>query len=351
MPRSTTVAFCRLVARLGQVLLRQIWPSAGCARRIVHHDPLPQETIERVLLCGDVQCIIFSHLCNTLDPGAAVALSSISSELRALTLAQRQQLKADYNAAAALALKLVGMQSCKELREAKTVEVESRTGLSDDNLATFGKLGSLLPALDNLGISIYPLRLNERAAGPDGVQRLAEKLGAGALPALTFVSLYNMHVGDAGASALAAALDRGALPRLAHLRLTNAAIGDAGVVALVPALRRLPTLRTLCLSGNHLLGDEGAAALVAPPPPPAGAPPPPTGVLMTSELRRVWLIDTRITDTGCAALAAALRSGALPALQDLFLWGTPASDASKVAVTEVLVSRRAGRDPRSVTVR
>ena len=164
----------------------------------------------------------------------------------------------------------------------------------------------------------------------------------GALPAVAHFTLDEVCLCDAGASAFAAALDRGALPRLKHLGLHDAAIGDAGMVALAPALRRLPELRTLCLSRNRLLGDEGAAALVAPPPPPAGAPPPPTGVLMTSELRRVWLIDTRITDTGCAALAAALRSGTWPALQDLFLWGTPASDASKVAVTDV--SRRAGRD-------
>ena len=299
--------------------------------------------VERVLLSPDLSGVIFSQLCNTLDPGVAVAFSSASSELWALTHAQRQQLKADYNAAATLSLKL-GMQGCKELREATTVEMRTRTCLSEDDLATFGTLGSLLPALKKL--APHPLCLNERAAGHDGVQRLAEKLGARALPGLTSVSFNNMHVGDAGASALAAALDRGALPRLKHLYLSNAAIGDAGVVALAPALRRLPELRTLCLSGNRLLGDEGAAALVAPPPPPAGAPPPPTGVLMTSELRRVWLIDTRTTDTGCAALAAALRSGALPALQDLFLWGTPASDASKVAVTEVLVSRRAGPETR-----
>ena len=320
-------------------MIRQVWPSAGCARPVVPHDPLPHEMVERVLLSPDLSGAIFSQLCDTVDPGAAVAFSSASSELWALTHAQRQQLKADYNAAAALFRKL-GMQSWKELREAKTVEVEGRIGLSDDNLATLGKLGSLLPALDNLGISIYPLRLNERAAGPDGVPRLAEKLGAGALPALTFVSLYNMHVGDAGASALAAALDRGALPRLAHLRLTNAAIGDAGVVALVPALRRLPTLRTLCLSGNHLLGDEGAAALVAPPPPPpAGAPPTAAGAL--TALTTVWLNDTQITDTGCATLAAAIRSGALPALHDLYLWrGTLASAASRTAVFEALVSLR-----------
>ena len=45
-------------------------------------------------LSGDEQCIIFSQLCNVLDPG--VAFGSISSELRALTQAERQQLRADY---------------------------------------------------------------------------------------------------------------------------------------------------------------------------------------------------------------------------------------------------------------
>jgi hypothetical protein len=34
---------------------------------------------------GDEQCIIFSQLCNPLDAGVAVAFSSTSSELRALT--------------------------------------------------------------------------------------------------------------------------------------------------------------------------------------------------------------------------------------------------------------------------
>ena len=40
-------------------------------------------------LSGDEQCIIFGKLCNTLDPGVAVAFSSTNSELRALTLAPR----------------------------------------------------------------------------------------------------------------------------------------------------------------------------------------------------------------------------------------------------------------------
>ena len=207
-------------------------------------------------LSGDEQCIIFSQLCNVLDAGVAVAFSSTSSELRALTQAPRQQLRADYEAAAALGRKL-GKRSCKELREAKSVDSWHK-GLSADDLATLGTLGSVLPALE----SLY---LIEPTAGPDGVQRLAERLGAGALPAVTFLGLSSMHLGDAGASALAAALGRGALPRLkalrlSTLRLSNAAIGDAGLVALAPALRRRPALEELVLHGNPF-GDEGLAAL------------------------------------------------------------------------------------------
>ena len=56
----------------------------------------------------------------------------------------------------------------------------------------------------------------------------------------------------------------------------------------------------------------------------------------------MWLNSTQITDTGCAALAAAIRSGALPALQDLILYNTPGSAASQAAVFEALVSRRRG---------
>ena len=43
-------------------------------------------------LSGDEQRILFSQLCNALDPGVAVALSSVSNELRAATLALLQQL-------------------------------------------------------------------------------------------------------------------------------------------------------------------------------------------------------------------------------------------------------------------
>ena len=152
-----------------------------------------------------------------------------------------------------------------------------------------------------------------------------------------------MRMGDAGASALAAALDRGALPRLKILALMDAAIGDAALAALVPALRRRPALEGLNLCFNPF-GDEGLAALVAPPPP-AGTPPPPAGGLKKLEL--LSLNSTQITDAGCAALAAALDSGVLPALETLNLDGIPASDAAKAAVYEARTNLVAGSEDES----
>ena len=56
----------------------------------------------------------------------------------------------------------------------------------------------------------------------------------------------------------------------------------------------------------------------APPPQPAGAlPPPPTGGL--AKLKLLDLKGTKITDAGCATLAAAITDGALPALLLLYL--------------------------------
>ena len=109
-------------------------------------------------------------------------------------------------------------------------------------------------------------------------------------------------------------------------------------MALAPALRRLPALVYLNLNCNPF-GDEGFAALLAPPPP-AGTLPP-TGVL--TKLKQLNLNSTQITDAGCAALASALDSGALPALERLGLAGIPASAVAKAAVgragLEVMVIR------------
>ena len=52
------------------------------------------------------------------------------------------------------------------------------------------------------------------------------------------------------------------------------------------------------------------------------------------KLKVLYLSDTQVTDAGCATLAAALDSGALPALEHLFLDDIPASAAAKAAVFE-----------------
>ena len=281
-------------------------------------------------LSGDEQGIILGQLRNTLEPRLVMYFSSASKELRALLPpAVQQQLRDDYEEATALCLK-VGMRSCKELREATEIRWWEK-GLTAADLATLATLGSMLPALQ-----LLTLVERSGSAGLDGVPRLAEGLVAGALPDLTLLIISGMHVGDAGAAELAAALDRGALPRLEALILGDADIGDAGLAALAPALRRRPALERLFLFDNPF-GDEGLAALM-PPPPPAGTPPPPAGGL--KQLKGLHLHRTQITDAGCATLAAALDNGALPALEELELIGTPASVAATDAVSKALAKRK-----------
>ena len=81
--------------------------------------------------------------------------------------------------------------------------------------------------------------------------------------------------------------------------------------------------------GGNFFDNEGLAALVAPPPP-AGAPPPTTGGL--ARLKVLHLDRGEITDAGCATLAAALDSGALPVLEHLGLYDIPASAAATATV-------------------
>ena len=124
------------------------------------------------------------------------------------------------------------------------------------------------------------------------------------------------------------------MPRLKSLALTSTGIGDAGLVALAPALRRQPALVGLHL-GSNPFGDEGLAALVAPPPPAAGAPSPPTGVL--KKLKSLTLSQTQVADAGCAALASAFDSDALPSLLVLDVGGILASTTAKAALEALLL--------------
>ena len=59
-----------------------------------------------------------------------------------------------------------------------------------------------------------------------------------------------------------------------------------------------------------------------------------TGVL--TKLKALHLVFTQITDAGCAALAAALDSGSLPALETINLHSSPASTTAMVAVREAV---------------
>ena len=95
-----------------------------------------------------------------------------------------------------------------------------------------------------------------------------------------------------------------------YLRVGSAGGPRAGLAAAAHAREALPLV-----FGNPF-GDGGLAALLAPPPP-AGTPPPPAGGL--KKLEYLDLDGTQITDAGCAALAAVLDRGMLPALVTLEL--------------------------------
>ena len=102
------------------------------------------------------------------------------------------------------------MHSSKELSEAKEVYWYDK-GLAPIGLGLLGTLGAALETLRIIEMgerwSWVPGEglVQSSASAPDGVQRLAEGLGAGALPALTELDLGEMYMGDAGASAFEAA--------------------------------------------------------------------------------------------------------------------------------------------------
>ena len=78
-------------------------------------------------LGGDVQGIILGQLRDALEPHLVMYFSSASKELRALLPpAVQQQLRADYEEATALCLK-VGIRDCRELREATEVTCDPQT--------------------------------------------------------------------------------------------------------------------------------------------------------------------------------------------------------------------------------
>ena len=63
---------------------------------------------------------------------------------------------------------------------------------------------------------------------------------------------------------------------------------------------------------------------------------------MLAKVKRLDLDHTQITDAGCATLVAALESGALPAIEILYLDDTLAGAAAKAAVHEARANLRDG---------
>ena len=127
--------------------------------------------------------IIFGQACNPLDPSVAVDLVRV---LRMPTEARQQQLRDDHEVAAALCLKM-RLQNCKELRDMGFYVIH-RKDLSTADLATLATLGMVLPFLEDLHVTT-PIATHpdedEDESEDEGVQRLAEGLSSGALPAMT----------------------------------------------------------------------------------------------------------------------------------------------------------------------
>lgn len=185
------------------------------------------------------------------------------------------------------------------------------------------------------------VRILRSEHGDEGVALLASGLSRGCLPALRDLCLNHASIGPSGAASLAAALSSRALPSLEVINLAGNRLTDEGLAALAPPLRQqLPKLRSLFLNDNGL-SDAGVAALLAeqqqppsPPPPRAGA----SGALQA--LEGLSLSANSVTDEQCAALAAALRGGALPRLCHVWLADTQVSEEARDAIDAVLIARR-----------
>ena len=139
-------------------MVARAWPLRVSLRRSGVRSYHPLRRAARVAmalskLSGDEQGIILGQLRNALEPRLVMYFSSASKELRALLpAAAQQQLRADYEEATALCMKVGEVQSCKEMREATDIDFVEKF-LSAADLATLAKLGSVLPKLKWLDLS------------------------------------------------------------------------------------------------------------------------------------------------------------------------------------------------------
>jgi Ran GTPase-activating protein (RanGAP) involved in mRNA processing and transport len=161
-----------------------------------------------------------------------------------------------------------------------------------------------------------------------GCAALDELLAGAALPLRRLVLVNNMS-GDEGAVSIARVLAR--CPALEEFRMVSSRVGAEGGRALVAALAGLRggALRALDLHDNPLteeVAEEVAPLLAAHP-----------------QIRALVLTDTCLGDAGVAAVAAALRGGAAPALERLELALNEVAPAGAAALAAALAGRPALR--------
>ena len=259
----------------------------------------------------DALGVVVRKLCDPLRPLLAVNLGSTAKGLRVPMQAALAQLKHQHQEVAAFVAGMkrgfgdlgpVGIEELNGLTVFDTVQDEFTlahwTGLS-----TLIACGSL-PVLNTISIQM--------CCDDEALRLLAAGIRRGSLPSLACLDLSaparDCLFGDQATIALADALTERPMPALRELNLSDNDIGDPGLLALAPVLRQMPALEILIMHSNDI-GDEGFAALIAPP--------------MTGVLESLKYLDighyNRITDASCLALASLLRSGALPALEEVSL--------------------------------
>ena len=253
-------------------------------------------------LSHDEVGVVAHELCDPLLPLLAVNLGSTAKGLRVPMQAALAQLRQQHQEVEASAVILD--VSITQLRYETELELGSNYG-RPLTLAHWGALGILI------GYGALPilncLHIDGDVSGGKGVVLLAAGLSRRGLPSLRSLRLQSAQIGDLAACALASALTKRAMPTIQELLFCENQIGNVGIVALAPVLRQLPLLTGLTMWSNQI-GDEGLAALIAQP-----------MKRVFESLERLDLSMSCITDAGCAAFAAVLRSGALPELKEVDL--------------------------------
>ena len=260
--------------------------------------------------------VVAHELCDPLQPLLAVHLSSTAKGLRLAMREQLTKLKQRH----ADVVDIARADGCSWTRVGTATHLNCSTGCGPRAVALSLAGWRMLGTLARRGVlqRLQVLYIWGNNQGDDGVESLAAGLRLGGLPSLETLVLVMLDMGPRGAAALAAALTRWTVPSLRIVNFRYNRIGDAGLKALAASFHLLPKLDQLELGDNEF-GDAGLAALA----------PPTAGVLPL--LKALHIFNNKISDRGCRALAAALRSGALPQMRSLGLIGNPASPEAQRA--------------------